>query len=80
MRNMSRMVSRQAGAGARVNRYRERMRASGLRPVQIWLPDTKAPGFAAECRRQCLLLKGDPHEKEIMDWIEAVTDTTDWDS
>ena len=29
------------------------MRSSGLRPVQLWVPDTRAPGFAAECRRQC---------------------------
>jgi hypothetical protein len=29
------------------------MRAAGLRPVQIWLPDTRAPSFVAECRRQC---------------------------
>jgi hypothetical protein len=26
----------------------------GLRPVQIWLPDTRRPGFAEECRRQSL--------------------------
>jgi hypothetical protein len=37
----------------RVRRRRDRMRAAGLRPVQIWIPDTRAPGFAEECRRQC---------------------------
>ncbi len=37
----------------RVRRRRDKMRASGLRPVQIWVPDTRAPDFAAECRRQC---------------------------
>ena len=26
--------------------YRERMRAKGLRPVQLWLPDTRSPEFA----------------------------------
>lgn len=76
---MSRMATKQAKAGARVDRYRERMRLAGLRPVQIWLPDTRAPGFAAECKRQSLLLKGDPHEAEILEWLEAVTDTTGWD-
>jgi hypothetical protein len=25
------------------------MRGAG----QIWVPDTRVPGFAAECRRQC---------------------------
>lgn len=32
------------------------MRAAGLRPIQIWVPDTRAPGFEEECRRQCELL------------------------
>jgi hypothetical protein len=40
----------------RVRRRRDKMRASGLRPVQIWVPDTSAAGFAAECRRQCALI------------------------
>jgi hypothetical protein len=37
----------------RVRRRRDKMRAAGLRPVQIWVPDTRVAGFAAECRRQC---------------------------
>jgi hypothetical protein len=40
----------------RVRRRRDKMRAAGLRPVQIWVPDTRANGFAAECRRQCELI------------------------
>lgn len=37
----------------RVRRRRDKMRAAGLRPIQIWVPDTRARLFAAECRRQC---------------------------
>ena len=36
----------------RVGRRRAKLREMGLRPVQIWVPDTRAPGFAAECQRQ----------------------------
>lgn len=36
----------------RVRKRRDAMRAAGLRPVQIWVPDTRRPGFAEECRRQ----------------------------
>ncbi len=39
----------------RVEKRREALRAAGLRPVQIWVPDTRRPGFAEECRRQSLL-------------------------
>lgn len=40
---------------ARVLRHREALRAAGLRPVQIWVPDTRRRGFAEECRRQARL-------------------------
>ena len=30
-------------------------RASGLRLVQLWVPDSRAPGFEEECRRQTAL-------------------------
>ena len=62
----------------RVKRHRDGLRAAGLRPVQIWVPDTRRPGFAEECRRQSLLLRDDLHEREILDWIEAVADTEGW--
>jgi len=62
----------------RVQKRHAALRASGLRPIQLWVPDTRSPGFAEECRRQSLLLKNDPQEKEVMDWIEAVADTEGW--
>ncbi|MDR0433008.1 MAG: antitoxin MazE family protein, partial [Bifidobacteriaceae bacterium] len=34
-------------AAARQKARRERLRAQGLRPVQLWVPDTKSPQFAA---------------------------------
>lgn len=36
----------------RVQKRRYTLRAAGLRPLQIWVPDTRRPGFAEECRRQ----------------------------
>ena len=41
----------------RVERRRAKLRAAGLRPVQIWVPDTRAPGFAEECARQSRLIR-----------------------
>ena len=32
--------------------HRERMRRQGLRLLQVWVPDTTAPGFAEEYRHQ----------------------------
>jgi len=52
-------------------RHRERMRAAGLRPVQFWVPDTRLPEFAAQVRRQCQTLKGDPAEAVALRFAEA---------
>jgi hypothetical protein len=41
----------------RVARRRAKLRAAGLRPVQLWLPDTRDPQFQEECRRQSRLLR-----------------------
>ena len=62
----------------RVQKHRAALRASGLRPVQIWVPDTRRAGFAEECRRQSQLLYGDAQERETADWLEAAGDHEDW--
>lgn len=40
------------GVNERVSKHREALRAAGLRPLQIWVPDTRQPGFADACREQ----------------------------
>jgi hypothetical protein len=69
--------SRSNGA-ARVRRYRDKQRAAGLRPVQMWLPDTSDPAVVAEIRRQCRLVRDHPQEKQILAEIEAATDFEGW--
>ena len=65
----------------RVRRRRDRMRAASLRPIQIWVPDTRAPGFAEECRRQCMrIVVSDATDKGRADatfWERASADA--WD-
>ena len=55
------------------------MVAAGMRPMQLWVPDTRRPGFAEECRRQSRMLRDDPQERELLDFIEAATDTEEWE-
>ena len=54
--------------------YRTRLRAAGLRPVQIWVPDTRTAHFAKEARRQSLLVSRQKSEEDILDFIETVAD------
>src|ERR1700738_152979 len=58
----------------KVRAYRERLRRQGLRPLQIWVPDVRSPGFAAEAHRQSLAVANSPYAREDQDFIDAVTD------
>jgi hypothetical protein len=55
----------------RVAAHRAELRRRGLRPIQIWVPDTRAPGFAAEARRQSRLVAAEEDFDEVMDFIES---------
>jgi hypothetical protein len=50
----------------KVARSRERMRAAGLRPVQFWVPDTRSQSYCDVLRLQCLALREDPAETEVL--------------
>lgn len=63
-------------ARVKMRDYRARLRAAGLRPVQIWVPDTRAENFDAEARRQSLLVRDRVSESEALDFIEAATDAS----
>jgi hypothetical protein len=53
--------------------HRQRMRAAGLRPVQIWVPDTSAPGFVEACRRQArAVAASDRAGDEIMRFVASL--------
>lgn len=64
-------------AKERMKGYRARKQATGLRLIQLWVPDTRSKRFAAECKRQSRLLKGDPAEAETLEFIERVGDWND---
>lgn len=61
----------------RVGAYRARMRAQGLRPVQIWVPDVRSPDFAAEAHSQSVRVAAADRASDDMAFVEAVSD--DWD-
>ncbi len=69
-----------AAGSARHERARRRaLRAAGLRPVEIWVPDVRRRGFADECRRQSSILVRDPHECEMRAPLKAAAaETEDW--
>jgi len=60
-------------ARERVRRHRERLRAQGLRPVQIWVPDVRSPAFVAEAHRQSAAVSSSQHGADDQAFIDAVT-------
>lgn len=61
----------------KVQAHRERLRAQGLRPIQIWVPDTRASSFQAEARRQSAAVAVSTHEAADQAFIDAASDWTD---
>lgn len=57
----------------KVQKYRDRMRARGLRPIQIWVPDTRTAHFAQEAHNQSLVIAQSEHESADQAFIDAIS-------
>jgi hypothetical protein len=55
--------------------FRARLRAAGLRPVQIWVPDVRAPRLVKEACRQSRLASRHASEESALIFIEQAADT-----
>lgn len=55
--------------------HRERLRALGLRPIEIWVPDVRASSFKSEAHRQSLAVAQSARAREDQAFIDA---TSDW--
>lgn len=71
-----------APVNERVQKRRAAMRAAGLRPVQIWVPDTRRHGFVEECRRQSrIVAAADAVEHDLGVFMDAaLTDLDEADT
>ena len=65
---------------ARVQKHRDALRMAGLRLVQIWVPDTRRPDFAAECQRQSrLAAQADMADTDMQQFMDAaLADVDGW--
>ena len=64
----------------RVQKRRAALREAGLRPVQMWVPDTRKPGFTEECRRQGqVAAKADLADQDLLEVMDAaLADADEW--
>jgi hypothetical protein len=59
---------------SRVRAHRARLRALGLRPIQIWVPDVRSPGFAVEAHRQARLVASSSAADDDQDFVDTVSE------
>ncbi|MSQ23892.1 MAG: DUF3018 family protein [Chloroflexi bacterium] len=57
----------------KVRAHHARLRQQGLRPIQIWVPDTRSSAFAAEAHHQSLIVARSPHAKEDQDFVDSIS-------
>jgi hypothetical protein len=48
------------------------MKAAGLKPVTMWVPDVNAPGFKEEIARAIEIIKNSTGEKAILEELSDV--------
>jgi len=58
----------------KVRAHRARLRKLGLRPIQIWVPDARAPGFLAEARRQSKAVARSARARADQRFVDAISD------
>jgi antidote-toxin recognition MazE-like antitoxin len=51
--------------------YRERMRAKGLRPIQLWVPDLRDPERVARVRSEVRALRDHPSSRDGNRFLDA---------
>ena len=70
------MTLKRKTARESIEAYRQRMRRKGFRQVNLWVPDTRAPEFVKECRRQSRLASS-AEPSEIDDLLSAAAGSVD---
>ena len=63
----------------KMRQYRDRLKASGLRPIQLWVPDIRSQKIIDEARNQSIRVSSDSQELHIMDFVESVMDHEGWE-
>lgn len=69
------MLQRTRSSRDKVRLHRERLRAQGLRPVQIWVPDIRARSFIAAARKQSRAVAASKYAKPDQRFIDAASES-----
>lgn len=57
----------------KVRAHRARLRAKGLRPIQIWVPDVRSRDFRSQAHAQSLAVSRSASSQDDQAFIDAVS-------
>lgn len=66
--------SKPQSSRVKVSEHRRRLREQGLRPIQIWVPDVRAPGFRKEAHKQSAAVARSTGARGDQAFIDAISD------
>jgi antidote-toxin recognition MazE-like antitoxin len=72
-RSKRRVASKRLSSRYKVRAHRKRLRARGLRPIQVWVPDTRTAAFKVEAHRQSLVVAQSPHPRQDQNFIDTIS-------
>jgi hypothetical protein len=67
-----------ASGAERVRKHREKMKAAGLKPVTIWVPDVDAPEYQVRIERAIQAINADAESRQVMEDMLDLADFSDW--
>jgi hypothetical protein len=68
------MTMARSDSSVRVARHRAALRAAGLRPIQIWVPDVRTRAFASQAHRQSLAVAESSHDAVDQAFIDEISE------
>ncbi len=72
MSKATKKQERPSGTAARVRKHREKMKAAGLKPVTIWLPDWDSPEMKEQIARDIATINASADEKVILEELSNI--------
>lgn len=67
-----------ATGAERVRKHREKMKAAGLKPVTIWVPDVNSPEYREKIAHACELINASEDSNAVLDGMYELIDFDDW--
>jgi hypothetical protein len=66
------LFQRERAMADNAEKHRDKMKAAGVKPVTIWVPDVDAPGYGEQVAEAIAIINGSPGEKEMLEELSNV--------